>query len=297
MRYIKSFQNDAAIQAAVDNKTLGKPYVALDDQLHRIDWNGKGISPETIPLTFNILTNGAIKYGTNSQYLMKVIEYKKNDNDWVEITATTAGTLISVESGDTIQFRGNNESYGVSNDNLMCGFSGSTAQFSLSGNIMSLVSKNGYDSIRSVGDYAFKNMFRKCTTLVDVSKLVLPATTLGKYCYSYMFHSCTSLTSAPALPATNLNLDSYENMFYGCTRLTSAPVLHATTLSQSSYTFMFCNCSSLNYVKCLATNNLNGNTYLWLSGVSPTGTFVKKAGVTWPTGASGIPSGWTVIEE
>lgn len=31
-------------------------------------------------------------------------------------------------------------------------------------------------------------------------------------------------------------------------------------------------------------------------GVSPTGTFVKKAGVDWPTGNSGIPSGWTVVE-
>ena len=270
MRYIKSFSNDAAIQTAVDSKELGKPYVALNESAGTIDWNGKDISPETIPLTFNILTNGTIKYGTNSQYLMKVIEYKKNDNDWVEITATTAGTIISVESGDTIQFRGDNESYGITNSNLRCGFSGTTAQFSLSGNIMSLVSKNGYDSIRSVGDYTFRNMFKKCTTLVDVSKLVLPATTLGKACYEYMFEDCTSITVAPVLPATNLETNCYQYMFQGC--------------------------SSLNYVKCLATRGIDANTktYYWLSGVSPTGTFVKKAGVTWPTGVSGIPSGWTV---
>ncbi len=31
MRYIKSFINDAAIQEAIDNKSLGKPYVALNE--------------------------------------------------------------------------------------------------------------------------------------------------------------------------------------------------------------------------------------------------------------------------
>jgi len=34
----------------------------------------------------------------------------------------------------------------------------------------------------------------------------------------------------------------------------------------------------------------------WVDGVptGASGTFVKKSGVSWPTGISGIPSGWTV---
>lgn len=40
-----------------------------------------------------------------------------------------------------------------------------------------------------------------------------------------------------------------------------------------------------------ASNCLNN----WVNGVSSTGTFVKNAAMTsLPTGASGIPSGWTV---
>lgn len=51
----------------------------------------------------------------------------------------------------------------------------------------------------------------------------------------------------------------------------------------------------LNYIKCLATDISASNyTNSWVADVSSTGTFVKATGVTWPTGASGIPSGWTV---
>ena len=41
MRYIQSFQNDAAIQSAVDNGELGHPYIALDDQTGKIDYANK----------------------------------------------------------------------------------------------------------------------------------------------------------------------------------------------------------------------------------------------------------------
>ena len=41
-------------------------------------------------------------------------------------------------------------------------------------------------------------------------------------------------------------------------------------------------------------NNNERRYCLWLKDVSPTGTFKKAASATWSTGASGIPSGWTV---
>ena len=59
---------------------------------------------------------------------------------------------------------------------------------------------------------------------------------------------------------------------------------------------MFESCQSLSYIKCLATDihALNSLTY-WLKGVSSTGTFVKNPNMSnWPTGDSGIPSGWIV---
>jgi hypothetical protein len=57
------------------------------------------------------------------------------------------------------------------------------------------------------------------------------------------------------------------------------------------------NCSSLNYIKMLATDiPSNGCLGGWVVNVSPTGKFVKSAGVDIPTGTSGIPEGWKVEE-
>ena len=112
-----------------------------------------------------------------------------------------------------------------------------------------------------------------------------------------MFRYCTSLTTAPNLPATTLVKGCYYGMFFGCTSLTTAPELLATTLVQECYYDMFKNCSRLNYIKCLATD-ISASFCLtgWVADISSTGTFVKASGVTWPSGNSGIPNGWTVID-
>ena len=143
----------------------------------------------------------------------------------------------------------------------------------------------------------YADMFSKCTSLTSAPEL--PATTLAEYCYSFMFYGCTSLASAPELPATTIEDYCYMAMFAGCTSLTSAPVLPAPLLVQECYYQMFANCRNINYVQCLATD-ISASECLtdWLVNVSPTGIFAKAAGMNdWPTGASGIPQGWTVISE
>lgn len=142
--------------------------------------------------------------------------------------------------------------------------------------------------------YCYGNMFYGCTSLTTAP--VLPATTLASRCYQSMFQGCTSLTTATELPATTLTTYCYKYMFYKCTNLTAAPELPATTLTEECYYEMFYGCTSLNYIKCLATNiSATGALTRWLSS-SSTGTFYKAAGVTWPSGTSGIPSRWTVVE-
>ena len=302
-RYLKSFQNDAAIQEAVDNKSLGKPYVALDDQLHRIDWNGKEETDYSkMYLTIEALEDGELELKSSSAY------YSINGGEW------TLGATINVSNGDKIRFKSNNL--------VSTPFSGNTLTFNVCGNIESLEYGDNFVGQTS-NNVAFTGLFRGCTGLVDASNLVLPATTLVRKCYEYMFAWCTSLTTAPELPATTLADRCYYGMFHSCTSLTTAPALPATTLVNQCYTSMFKDCTSLttapelpaatlvnnvcyggmfngctnlNYIKCLATNP-GSYTSSWLQGVSPTGTFVRAEGVLWPTGDSGIPSGWTVIEE
>ena len=149
---------------------------------------------------------------------------------------------------------------------------------------------------RTLADSCYGSMFFGCTSLTSAPEL--PATTLAFGCYSEMFMGCTSLTQAPELPATTLETMCYKSMFNNCTSLTTAPALPATTLNFMCYSNMFSNCTSLNYIKCLATDiSAPSCTRSWVSGVASTGTFVKAAGMeSWTEGSSGIPTGWSVLD-
>ena len=135
-------------------------------------------------------------------------------------------------------------------------------------------------------------MFQDCTALTTAP--ALPATTLYNNCYSSMFRNCSSLTTAPALPATVLANRCYYNMFKNCTGLTTAPALPATTLVYGCYEEMFNGCTNLNSVTTYADDiSASGCLNNWLDSVSATGDFWNLGTAIYPSGASGIPSGWT----
>lgn len=153
-------------------------------------------------------------------------------------------------------------------------------------------------SATELAEYCCYQMFSGCTSLTKVPEL--PATKMEESSYYCMFSGCTSLTEVPEqLPATELAEYCYYNMFGGCTSLKKAPKLPATTLDKYCYLDMFSGCTSLEAVTCLATDiSKESCTYRWLEGVASKGTFTRAAtmdeGQSWPTGASGIPSGWSV---
>ena len=86
-------------------------------------------------------------------------------------------------------------------------------------------------------------------------------------------------------------------MFKGCASLTTAPELPATILATHCYSNMFYGCSKLNRIKMLATDISASNCLTdWVKAVSSTGTFVKHKNMTSLLGGvSGIPNGWTVV--
>ena len=254
------------------------------------------------------------------------IQYSTDKSNWTPFenpTSTTAITL-DLQPGDKVYLRCNTLSWSntAAHRNIIQGVS------KVGGNIMSLLygsNFNGNETLFPTGsEHTFRGLIRSNTNLIDASKLILPAENLITSCYQSMFQDCTSLTKAPLLPALNLAQSCYQSifqgcislvqvpslpaitmanscyqaMFRGCTLLTSAPTLHAMALDVKCYYQMFYGCSSLNEIKCTATSiSATDATYQWTTNVSSTGTFVKKAGVTWPTGNNGIPSGWTVVEE
>lgn len=145
---------------------------------------------------------------------------------------------------------------------------------------------------------AYREMFFGCTSLVLPRSFVLSATDITSYCYYRMFLGCKSLTVQDnfALPATNLFDYCYSQMFQNCTSLVLPEtfVLPATTLADRCYSAMFSGCTLVDVIKTNMTDISASNcTTNWLVAVSPTGDFYCPAELTIPTGASGIPSGWT----
>ena len=121
-------------------------------------------------------------------------------------------------------------------------------------------------------------------------------TSLTGYDYAFMslFINCTSLTKAPELPATVLSPSCYRSMFFGCESLVKSPELPATTLADYCYRQMLLGCSKLKEVRISATTTATRSMEEWLANVSSTGDFYCDPNATiFPSGMSGIPSGWT----
>ena len=153
-----------------------------------------------------------------------------------------------------------------------------------------------------LADHCYYNMFRQCTGIKSYL-FSLPAMTLKQDCYREIFRGCTNLevVADNLFPATTLATSCYQQLFADDKKLTRAPELPAETLVSECYKQMFSGCEKLNYIKCLATTGINATNLLqWVNKVSSEGTFVKSSAATsWPTdpGPSGIPSGWTVVDD
>lgn len=201
-------------------------------------------------LTFNITSPGAIRWKATDMSMSKTIEYRKNGGSWVTIASNTGNSApsISVTTGDKVEFRGDNMIYGGIEGGAQNGstFSGTTAEFNLEGNIMSIVNSTGFSTaVTLTGGYNFAYLFLYCTGLTSAENLSLPATALALSCYHYMFAQCHSLVTPPALPATALTNTCYYRMFLCCYSLAGVPELPATSLATRCYDCMFEDCTGL----------------------------------------------------
>lgn len=232
----------------------------------------QGVAPSHAYLMFTIISGGTITWESKYPGLSvdnKIISYRKNGGEWVSITGTSSTTeTINVSNGDYLEFKGDNASYGGISEGSI-GFGG-TATFDVSGNIMSLIDSVNFSTLTGFSSTRALQRLFSGSNVRDASGLIMPAMTLTRYCYNSMFEYCEKLITAPELPAATLQNYSYFHMFYGCI--------------------------SLNYVKCLATSiSATTSTNQWLYDVASTGTFVKASSMSgWPSGDSGIPSGWSV---
>lgn len=220
----------------------------------------------------NVETLNIVKMNDGAPTL--TIEYSTDKVIWNTFgTTSTTALTYTLQPNDKLYLRCNTI---ACTNNRILGVS------KVGGNIMSLLYGSNFtgqevtfpaNSTYTFG-YLLGGTLNQNLTLVDVTSLILPAITLCEGCYRYLFYNCPYIVTAPELPAT--------------------------TLVQSCYEGMFSECYNLNNIKCLATSGIdvNRSTQYWTTYAPSTGTFYCAQGMSkvWPTGISGIPEGWTIIE-
>ena len=247
------------------------------------------------------LENGTISFSKTGLYY--------STDDGTTWTSLPANTNINVTISNNILFKGT-PTPGQSASTFGIGSFSSSNNINVFGNINSLLYGDNYQSYNTtqLKYAAFTKLFYNCTHLIDASNLILPYSNLNYVCYESMFEGCSSLIKAPKLRTTSvLASDSgyhvYYAMFKNCISLEEAPEIRLETINTTSadsrpLANMFDGCSSLKFIKLLVTSGHSTfNLYNWVYGVAATGIFIKADNVVWETGASGIPTGWTVYDE
>lgn len=251
----------------------------------------------------------------------KMISYSVDSGlTWVRIVPDESVPVLS--EGDKIMFKEADLYVGYEAGNLFYDYTG---DFDIEGNIMSLWDGDNFAEDTETGypwqlgslfagspvvnaknlvlpkntsNYCYQDMFNSCSKLVTAPKL--PSTNIGNHSYERMFKYCSSLMNAPSIYVTNLAASGCVEMFYGCSTITSATINDLDTpygAVERSYYSMFRYCSSLKQITYLGTNLGSYSHNHWVEGVASTGTFIKDSSMSsWPTGADGIPSGWTVVD-
>lgn len=270
----------------------------------------------------------AISDGTTIKFNYDGIQYSVDYGDtWIPYSAQftlNADEVAWIKGNRTNYKNSGTDQYGTPSNKPI--FEANNKCY-ISGNIMSLLADEEH-----LSESAFHGAFSKgsstAVNYIDIhpdNPLILPVTELASQCYMQMFRNCTSLTRAPKfrvegtayrccynmfrqcssladvsgieLPAMTLSQDCYRELLRGCSSLKgAAPKLPAKTLVKECYRQMFSD-AKITSVICLATE-ISATDCLnsWMSNVGSKGTFYKAPDVTYPSGASGIPNGWTVEE-
>ena len=246
-----------------------EPWVSYTEDIERTDYNK---SPKDVYTGKYLTIESGSRMGGSFIFVhtpgtqSRTIEYRVNRGEWNQLNSTEVGTggYIMIGSESIIEFRGDNASYSDGNDKY-CMISIGLDDYRIYGNIMSLVSKDGFQTNKTLtGTHNFNGLFSGCSGTFEASNLILPATGLTESCYRNMFYGCSGLTMGPELPATTLAKECYYSMFYDCTGLLECPNLPATNLAQGCYYFMFRRCSSITRIPKLPATTLENDCYRYM---------------------------------
>ena len=186
----------------------------------------------------------------------------------ISALTVNAGDKILLKSYPSYRPRYSN-SGGWTNYHYAPTFYGSTCEFNVYGNAMSLIYFDYFrDKTELNTSQAFAGLFEE-TKVKSAENWILPA--------------------CPYQPWTMFETFAWSE-------LEKAPVIAAVSAGTgSNFSEAFYNCPNIDFIECHLERVPYEGFPRWLKGVSPTGTFRKVAGVNYPTNVeNGIPENWTV---
>lgn len=219
----------------------------------------------TLTTAFNLTSGGSFEYSTDGV-------------NWNSISDTTSFSL-SVQSGNSVYLRGNTTK--LTATSYVNGCIRMDVDHIVGGNPFSMLNKTNFNTMTTAPGGTYESghllyLFRGDTHLIDASQI-----TFGN--------------------VVTLKTSTLSQMFYGCTGLINGPELNdfdgTYGTNQGSCNSMFQGCSHLTNVKIKTSVWDTGRYNNWLAGVSASGTIYAPTGsdIANYSGASGVPSGWTVV--
>lgn len=255
-------------------------------------------------------TDGAtvgLKYdATPSAY--PIVWHSADRRTWTafEWTGNATDVATLANAGDKVYLRAFNGGFGntaAESTNLKFSMTGTIAA---SGNIMSLLHGDDFETRSEVPAFGFQNLFRGCASLVEPPEM--PAIRLGVRAYYCMFYGC-ALRHCPELPARTLTQACYGSMFGGGHQQFAKAEIGASSFEadpdfplseMAPLNKMFKGCASLATVtahfELWSTTDIGTVATNWLQNTAATGVFKCPSTLDTTTrDASHVPAGWSVI--
>lgn len=224
------------------------------------------------------------------------LEYSFDNGDsWTEWQESGTTRSIELSPMQVVHIRNTSTTQtrlGTDSNNYYRFTSNNTSPVYAGGNINSLLCKNP-SVVTELLEGTFVSLFYGMSYLVTTP--LMPALKIGPSAYMRVYRNCLNLTLVRSLDAEEHNgYAPMRGMFENCSSLESIPTLKIDLISQSGLREFLSGCTSLREVRTLMTNVAESLALEnWMYNVPATGDFYCDSSLVIPSGASGIPTGWT----
>lgn len=245
-------------------------------------------------LNFTMPNGGTITLSKTGTPTEVTLEYSlDNGITWTTWVETNNARTVTLTAGQTVHIRNTSATQtGFSTGSSNTYVFSASGELWANGDIRSLLCKTP-ENVSVLGDNCFLSLFYSCANLKSTP--LLKGDVIGGSSLMRTFRFCTGLVLVRSFDYTSqTGFAACRGMFQGCTSLTSFPEIMIGKVGEAGFRETFYGCSNLKeiraYIKDITASSALSN---WFYNAAATGDFYCDQSLVIPSGASGIPTGWT----